>query len=288
MSDEEATKTIPQPPFLEKIIEGETPFDYWMRTLDVILDSNGTPQDILSNPNKTFPSYRWAEVLNNGYLAFWDSDYNGIEFVITDIGMTSENEKGWNGVNVHNRKKTDFLSNLLKNETDEAFKINLCRTLKMHSNFTENFMMFPISAKRMIVEIDPFFRFWNDFKYRYEMPALNDLTEVPNETLFRPNEVEYYLEQDGKVLKRHSKDKYIYEIKKLSREETQYCNLLFLDRIHTCVGFSSLNKIVSSIVKYKHRNSFPYIPRVDYTELYQLINERYQSSLDISTIQRLR
>lgn len=122
---EEAKKNMPQAPFEEKIIEGESSYDYWMRTLNVILDSDGTPQDILKHPNKTYPAHRWAEVINNGYIAFWDSEFNRDEYVVTDIGMTSENEKGWNGVTVHNRKKTDFLNGLLANEKDDMMKINI-------------------------------------------------------------------------------------------------------------------------------------------------------------------
>ena len=286
---EKALKNMPQAPFIEKVIEGESSYDYWMRTLNVILDSDGTPQDILKHPDKTYPAHRWAEVVNNGYIAFWDSNYERDEYVITDIGMTSENEKGWNGVTVHNTKKTEFLSNLLLNEKDDIMKINISRNMHMHRNFSENFMMFPISAKRMIVEIDPFYKFRIAFKSKYKMPALDELTEMANEELFYPNENKYVLPQDGlEGPKYHPDDRYIYKIKKLTSKETRYCNELFLDRINTYVGFSSLNKVAGSLIKYKNSNSYPFIPRVDYTELYELINERYQGNINLATIQKLR
>ena len=289
VSKEETLKNMPKAPFVEKVIDGESSYDYWMRTLNVILDSDGTPQDILKHPDKTYPAHRWAEVVNNGYVAFWDSNYERDEFIVTDIGMTSENEKGWNGVTVHNKKKTDFLTNLLSNEKDDIMKINICRNLYMHHNFSENFMMFPISAKRMIVEIDPFYKFRIAFKDRYKMPALDELTEMVNEELFYPNENKYVLPQDGlEGPKYHPDDKYIYKIKKLTSKETRYCNELFLDRINTYVGFSSLNKVVGSLIKYKNSNSYPFIPRVDYTELYELVNERYQTNINLATIQKLR
>ena len=50
LSDDEINAAPIEPPFKEKTIDGETPFDYWMRTLNVILDSNGTPEDILKHP----------------------------------------------------------------------------------------------------------------------------------------------------------------------------------------------------------------------------------------------
>lgn len=274
-----------EPPFIEKEVAGETPFGYWMRTLNVILDSNGTPEDILKHPDKTYPAHRWATVINNGYVAFWDSEFIHDEFVITDVGMTSENEKGWNGTTKHNEKKTNFLLSLMTKARDDNERNTIYQTMHLHSCFSENFMMFPISAKRMIVEIDPFFKFRILNSRNYDMLKLDDLTKISNEDLFYPNDAKYfYAQQPYKPYRYHPNDLYIYRIKKLNSKETRYCNELFLDRINTWVGFSSLNKVVGSIFAYYKANKFPYIPRVDYTELYKIINERYQSSIDINAI----
>lgn len=70
-------------------------------------------------------------------------------------------------------------------------------------------------------------------------------------------------------------------IKKLTARETHYCNALFMDRIDTYCGFSSLNKAVRSIVHYKRLNEPPYVPRVDYTELYRIIEQRYGGNLNV-------
>ena len=43
-------------PFEEKQIDGGTPFDYWMRTLNAVLDTDGTPKEILEHPDKTYPA----------------------------------------------------------------------------------------------------------------------------------------------------------------------------------------------------------------------------------------
>lgn len=285
--EKEVQESLPRfdAPFVEKVIPNETDHDYWMRTLNVILDTNGTKEEILKHPDKTYPAYRWAEVINNGYLAFWDSEYEHDEFVITDIGMTSENEKGWNGVTVHNLKKTNFLLDIAEKSKDLNIQIIIANMMHMHYNFSENFMMFPISAKRMIVEIDPFYKFRINYKDMFKMPALDTLTLMPNEKLFYPNSNKYVLPQKPMQSSiYHPDDKYIYEIKKLTSKETRYCNELFLDRINTWVGFTSLNKTVGSLFAYYKANSFPYVPRVDYTELYQIINERYSASIDINNI----
>ena len=191
-------------------------------------------------------------------------------------------------VTVHNLKKTNFLLELMKQETDERMKMEIYRNMYLHHNFSENFMMFPISAKRMIVEIDPFYKFREAYKNYYKMPDLETLTMMPNENLFAPNTNQYVYEQTGPEIKYHPNDKYIYKIQQLTSKETRYCNELFLDRINTWVGFSSLNKVVGSLFAYKKANSYPYVPRVDYTELYKVINERYGINIDIDSIRGCR
>lgn len=264
------------PQFEEKIIDGETPFKYWMRTLNVILNTDGTPQEILKHPDKTASAFRWSKIVNSAYIAFWDSNEKD-KFVITDIGMTSENEKGWDGVRIHNYKKRIWLMQLLFSARSEFEKNSIMEINNSMSGFTENFMMFPISSKRMIVLICPFYKHrWNYKNAGLKVPELDTLTVIPNESLFEPNSNKYVLPQtSGKSFKYHEDDRYIYKIKQLTSDEIQYCNALFMDRIDTYLGFSSLDSAVGSIMKYKKLNEYPYVPRVDYTQLYEIIRDRY-------------
>ena len=271
-----------QPPFEEKQIRGETPYDYWMRTLNVILDTDGSPEEISNHPDKTYPAHRWAQIIAAGYLSFWDSEFIHDEFVITDIGMTSENERGWNGIDVFNNKKSSWLTSLLENEKETRYADILQYQIYLQEFFNENFEMYPISANRMIVEISPFYKFRQMYAWRYEMPELDELTELVNEDLFASNSVRYEKPQTSTLIPRYSPhDIYIYEVKKLTSEETRYCNELFLDRINTYLGFSSLRKAVRSIIKYKKDNSYPYTPRVDYTDLYKIIEKIYGGNLNV-------
>lgn len=266
-------------PFNEEKIPDETNREYWLRTINVILDTDGSPEEIFKHPLKTYPAYRWALVVNAGYLAFWDSEYDRDEYVITDIGMTSENEKNWNGITNHNIKKQTFLFDLLKKETNERMKSEIFKQLNFVISFHENFEMFPISARRMIVLIAPFYKFRQTFKFIYAMPPLEYLTELVNEELYFPNTTIYILPQTDVYPKYHPNDKYIYSIKKLNRNETRYCNALFLDRINTTLGFSSLNKAVGSLLYYRKVD----VPRVSYDGLYQIINKKFEGNLIINT-----
>ena len=269
------------PPFNELQIERETTFEYWMRTLDVILETDGSPEEIMKHPKATYPAHRWAQIINAGYLAFWDTTDTNNKFVITDIGMTSENELGWNGSTVHNTKKTNFLAELLVYENDPTMKNEIAKVMHMTSSFHENFQMFPISATRMIVLIAPFYKFRQMYQFRYQMPPLVYLTELVNEELYYPNNARYVLPQTPPQIKYHEDDEYIYDVKRLTGKEVQYCNALFMDRVSETFGFSSLPDVVRSVVLYKNLNSFPFIPRVDYTNLYKIIEERYGGNLNV-------
>ena len=270
-------------PFEEKQIIVETSSEYWLRTLNVILDTDGTPGQVINHPDKTYPAYRWACIVNSAYLAFWDAPNDRDEFVITDIGMISENEKGWDGIRVHNRKKLDFIQNLIKSTEDNNEREQLFGLLYNVTSFNENFQMFPISSKRMIVLISPFFKFRYFVKSSgVTVPKLSDLTVIPNEKLFEPNRNHYVLPPiPGKEYQYHEDDRYIYDIKVLSTNEIRYCNALFMDRIDTYLGFSSLNHALGGIIMYKRLNDPPYIPRVNYTNLYKIIDERYMGNINI-------
>ena len=66
ISDEDAVKNAPKAPFIEEQIDGETPFDYWMRTLNVILESLK-----VSLPWKnSWPRLRQADFRNVLYLKY--------------------------------------------------------------------------------------------------------------------------------------------------------------------------------------------------------------------------
>ena len=89
------------------------------------------------------------------------------------------------------------------------------------------------------------------------------------------------LPQTPPQIKYYEDDEYIYDVKRLTGKEVQYCNALFMDRVAETFGFSSLPDVVRSVVLYKKLNSFPFIPRIDYTNLYKIIEERYGGNLNV-------
>lgn len=249
-------------PFEEKQISNETIHDYWLRTLEVILDSDGTPLSIMKNDNKTYPAFRWACVVNTAYIGFWDAP-KGEEFVITDIGMTSENELGWDGIYNQNHKKLDYVLNLFNQVNTDEQKQYLYGIARNLTYFHENFQMFSISKSRMIVLISPFFKFLKMNKLNYDIA---NLTNIPDWRLFEPNACNY-IEPN----KCSDEDIFEYKITKLTYDEIQYCNSLFLDRINSFVGFSNIDTIRDSLLMYYKLTHTGLTARVNYDELMTII-----------------
>ena len=280
--------------FPEREIEGETPREYWLRTINVILDTNGTPEEIFRHKDRTCVAYRWAYLMKHAYLAFWDAAH-GEEFVITDRGMTSENEKGWDGVYRHNVKKTGYMQEVLARVKStrllgaNELEVEAYDDLMAQCNFSENFMMFPISSKRMIVLISPFFKKVHRYAgFGVVPPRLEELTCMPNPKLFEPNRNFYKYKQTSHRIKEHRDDRYLYDVKKLTSQELWYCNALFLDRIDEQLGFSSLDQIAMSVLSYKVINEWPHVPRVNYEPLFKIISERYGDEAVRELIDQLR
>lgn len=249
-------------PFVEKQIPNESIHDYWLRTLEVILDSDGTPSSIMENDNKTYPAFRWACVVNTAYIGFWDAP-KGKEFVITDVGMTSENELGWDGIYNQNHKKLDYVFNIFHQANTEEQKQYLYRIARNLTYFHENFQMFSISKNRMIVLISSFFKFLKMNNLNYDIA---NLTNIPDWRLFEPNACNY-IEPN----KCSDEDIFEYKITKLTYDEILYCNSLFLDRINSFVGFSNIDAIRDSLLMYYKLTHTGLTARVNYDALMTII-----------------
>jgi len=255
------------PPFKEKEIANETNRSYWIRTIDTFLNSkNCTQEEISKDKNATYAAYRWAGVVNTAFIGIWDSEFTRDEFLITDVGMTSENEVGWTPL-LPNVKKNEFLIPLFQKyyKKDRNLASLIYVQMDNLTRFTENFMMFPLSAKRMIVLISPFFTLRKELENKgFKVKPLSYYSKLTNMELYQHNQVKYVHPPKPDTFEHiyDENDVYIYQIHKLTRYETRYCNELFLDRIDRYVGFSSLEKAQFSILKY-YKDYIGHTPRRD-------------------------
>lgn len=252
--------------FLRVILEQRIPFEeyknctnkeYWEQTMKVFLETNGAPIDIKKHNNPTHEAYRLSKVIEGGFLTFWESAEK-VEFVITDIGMTSENDKEWNEIHFSNRVKKRFLQEEITDKKiyfsgeKNPYYDELCEQIDF---FHENFMLFPISNNLILTLVCPYFKHY--FQSEYLQKIDNHLTSISSITdinIFQP-----------------SPDGINYFVKKLNRKDSLYCNRLLLDRISENVGFNSLTSIATSVLKYHKETNNSMFARVKYTKLLEII-----------------
>ena len=274
----------PEKRYASELEKKESNVDYWIRTLESILDlqEDFNPLTVREHPNSTFFAFYWTALVTSGYIAIWDAP-EGHEFVITDIGMTSEVEKRDNFCGVIEGRKKKLLMALYNTykesagnpETKELKLRSVRQILAWQYQFNETFFMFPLSAKRMIVLINPFFK---EYQASYELlkdllPPLSYFTNMDDMRLYQPNQSEKMITDNSP---RSLKDKYTYVPIELKPKEIKYCNCLLLDRIHTWLGFGSMECVYQSILEYEKE---PYA-RNDYTNLYRLAHEYANAKKD--------
>jgi hypothetical protein len=242
-------------PFKETQIQGEDDKAYWERTMHCLLNAKTPhPFGMALRPDCTNEAWYWASVILRGYLAFWDAEGTSDEFLLSDIGMTSENEPSWLLCG-HNVTKMDYLEKLAHATEKDNPRLSLAARQQMENMvfFHENFMLFPLSKNRIMVSINPFYRLLAATKASEKLGAedLKPFTRMANGALFEPNETIYAnpsLRNGRPVFSQD--DFFIYKPVKLSRFETQYCNALVLDRAEQFIAFSAKDKIQGSLDLY--------------------------------------
>lgn len=234
------------PDFKEKLIPNETDTDRWHRNIRVVIESEDLTQ-ISKHPLCTYEVLKWASIFSSGYFAIWDCAETEIDYLISDIGMTSEVEPSKQADGYEHTKK-DSLCTLFDRETNTFKKQGYQNILSAQSLFHENFYMFPLSKKRMIVIVNPFFSLY-DRKTKLTKPTGVWPTKIGDRRLFEKNESPKPMIIMGKPLY-NDDDEYSYTIKRVKVEDAEYINMLMLDRIDTYMGYSDWKNIESSVKRY--------------------------------------
>ncbi len=235
---------ILQYPFKELVIENETVKERWLRNLRVITECSDL-NHIQEHKLCTYDVFRWAQIYNSGYLAIWDCSETDEDFIVTDIGMTSEREL-YAPPGLELDKKL-YLSKQLETEKDAHRHRVYSDLLYAQLNFHENFYMFSISKNRMIVIINPFFRLYDKAE---KMPEPDIWPTVIERSLYSKNRAQVLPTAFGKRIFKDS-DLFWYRVLPMSLKDLRWINMLMLDRIDTLVGFSDIEKIADSVCDYK-------------------------------------
>lgn len=252
------------PDFKEKQIPDENNTARWHRNLRVVIETEDFSQ-ISKHPLCTYEVLRWAFIFRSGYFAIWDCADSGVDFLISDIGMTSEVEQSMLTDGFEHTKK-DSLCTLIERETNIFKKDSYQNILSAQYLFHENFYMFPLSKNRMIVTINPFFGLY-DRKTKLAKPTGAWPTKIGDRRLFEKNGSPKPITIMGKPIF-NDDDEYTYTIQRVKKEDAEYINMLMLDRIDTYMGYADWTRIESSVKRYiDFHNEIKLQPPVDYKPL---------------------
>lgn len=222
-------------PFEEKVIDDETIKMRWQRNLRVIVECSDLAH-IQDHELCTYEIYRWAQIYNSGYLAVWDSTSSGEDFIVSDIGMTSEVEPSFVKIGMEVEKNDYLLKAVQKTNkvSDKDFYYNI---LNAQLNFHENFYMFSISKNRMLVVINPFFRLYSS-ETKLPVPDIWP-TEISDKGLYAKNRAQQLPKIFGKLVL-NDNDKFWYKVQEMEIDDVIWVNMLMLDRIDTYLGFADM------------------------------------------------
>ena len=73
--------------FQRKKLSSETASDSWHRNIKVAVESEDLSH-ISEHPLCTLELLKWDYIFRSGYFAIWDCTESGVDFLISDIGMT--------------------------------------------------------------------------------------------------------------------------------------------------------------------------------------------------------
>ena len=231
--------------FTEKEMQDETPEARWHRNLQVIIETENL-WDISRHELCTYEALKWANIFLSGYFAFWDSSCSDTDFLINDIGMTSEVEDSYLKDGFEHEKK-DYLQYLIQRESNSPLKNAYLNILQNQFFFHENFYLFPLSKKRMIVLVNPFFRLY-DKKEKMFCPSIWP-THIEDKKLFEKNLAQRVPVLLGKPVFKDD-DIFTYTVKSISDADAEYINMLMLDRVDTFLGYATLDGINKSVQRY--------------------------------------
>ena len=251
------------PNFTELQIKDETAESRWHRNIKVIVETEDLHK-VTEHPLCTYEILKWSYIFNSGYFAFWDCTESGVDYIISDIGMTSEVEPSKLKVGFEHTKK-DELIRLIERETNTEKKAAYQNILSTQALFHENFYMFPLSKNRMIVTVNPFFSLYDKktkLNKPYEWP-----TEIKSRRLFEKNVSPKLMVLLGKPIYKDD-DEFTYTVQNVKTEDAEYINMLMLDRIDNIMGYSDFSRIKSSVERYiEFHKSIQLKPPVDYSGL---------------------
>jgi len=270
---------------INEVEREESDYDYWVRSIRGVLEEpTGSSLRLEDNDNATSSAILWSRTFAAGYLAFWDAPA-GESFFIGDSGVYPEPELK-EMVLGKPSMKLDMLNRMLESTDDKDSEriIALNKIIRFNMYFWDNFLLFPVSSKRIIVLVNPFFKCIHEDLSRilYDHESVPDtgkvradifelmvgrITNLCRSELTMPNTNEYrgigYTEYD----------KFVYTPKVLLPEELHYINVLIMSQTQEWLGFSKEEEILPSL-KFCRERVGAFVEEDPYLKLFELLDKR--------------
>lgn len=203
----------------------------------------------------------FARISMAAMIGFWDSSDSGQEFIFPKLQGISEMDQvsiGYKGLvlkNLQNKKEIQKMRPDVQMQLDMLFYGS--------SMFSENYAMYPISPTRMLVKISPYFKvffpIWpvNEDENRALLSEENFRTHVYSKLRMKLFE----------LCESIRNQEYIYQVKKLTKEEVCLLNAAILNMETEKFVFHDFNRIRETFWYYDHISEFALKKRYDFSNL---------------------
>lgn len=228
------------------INQNESKVDFWKREMLTILDSDW---DSLLKTDMIGIRKNALEI-NSSFLMFIKT---ADEFCINDLGYCTERIP----IKIPEDQQDDFIKNAKiigqmlygKNDFDEIAK----KEIADESSYIDNYIFFPISSNIAILVVS---QLWKDYLLRSELrhkgilfhsPLLQNHLSIPMTTYKNADKIKNVADI---VTHKSPEDQYIYQLHRISCEETIYLNLLTINEAFCYIGLKTPDKFLKTIREY--------------------------------------
>ena len=239
-----------------------------------------TRNDLLGDMTLPIEMTVWATAFHGSYIGIWDAPEEK-QFILTDCGMNSEYE-GFRQVTGRDLSKFSYFLWLM-NHGSQAERFAASDYAALSQAMFENFNFFPISSKRIVVAIHPFFKtfFPQSFVDPDGKPVFESKPEcwpscMETIDLFEPPSCQYVCKSDYS-----QDDKFVYGRKQLSAFETDYLNYLMCHYAKAAIAFDSPDLVKTGIMAFFWGSVWMRVAtrgRTNFQEELEILNEEFESS----------
>ena len=248
------------------IRDGESKEDFWKREMLTIIDSDW---EELANTEMVGIKKNYEKIQRDSFLLFVRTRQ---EFCINDRGFVSERYY----FSIPKEKQADYVR-AAKEFGKKVYGVDnfdemAIKEIQNGTSYFENYLMFPISSEFAILAVSTV---WRDCYLNLLPPPFPSLIllrhmSFPTHDYVNADKIRV----DGNVDKhRTPNDKFTYEIRTLSEEETEEVNHLMMNEAEHYLGLKTPSMFLNTIRSYNAKKYYMQNVKKDYGEFVELLSK---------------